>query len=123
MDEEYYTLVPGTGESDGTITVRRRGDTLHLLPPAPDDCQVCGGIHAPEGPHNPKMLYYRVAFSQENGRYPTWEDAMAHCPPAVQEQVRAYLKAIGIDTVAEYLASLASAANRTVEKKLEEGRE
>lgn len=50
-----------------------------LLPPAPGTCPECGVQHDPGLPHNQQSLYYQYHFFQENGRWPTWSDAMAHC--------------------------------------------
>lgn len=56
-----------------------------LLPPPPDTCQVCATEHAPEKPHNQQSLYYQYAFYDEHGRWPTWADAMRHCPPRTRD--------------------------------------
>lgn len=55
-----------------------------ILPPAPGTCQVCAVDHEPEMPHNRDSLYYQMKFYQENGRHPTWRDAMAHCTPEIK---------------------------------------
>ena len=54
-------------------------DTMTLLPPPADNCQECAEEHEPEIPHNCQSLYYQMKFKAEHGRYPTWNDAMAHC--------------------------------------------
>lgn len=69
----------------------------HVLPPAPGLCQVCGGKHPPELPHNMTSLYYQVSFHQKNGRYPTWEDAMAHCT----EKMKAHAREVIAEVMAE----------------------
>jgi len=56
-----------------------------LLPCAPNVCQECAVDHEPEMPHNQQNLYYLYKFYQRNGRWPTWEDALAHCPTEVQD--------------------------------------
>lgn len=50
-----------------------------LLPPGRDKCQICAGDHDPTWPHNRDSLYYQYYFFAENGRWPTWIDAMSHC--------------------------------------------
>lgn len=52
-----------------------------LLPPAREACQVCAQNppHPPEYPHNRDSLYYQYFFYAEDGRWPTWTDALAHC--------------------------------------------
>lgn len=47
-------------------------------------CQVCAANHAPTELHNQQSLCYKIYFYQREGRYPTWEDAMAHCSIEVQ---------------------------------------
>ena len=56
-----------------------------LMPCAPDVCQECAVKHDPEMPHNQQSLYYQYKFYQQHGRWPTWEDALSHCTPEVQD--------------------------------------
>lgn len=67
---------------------------MTLLPPRPDVCQECAVKHDPHLPHNRGSLYYQVKFQMTHGRYPTWEDAMAHCTDEVKEQWRATMKKV-----------------------------
>ena len=55
-----------------------------LMKPHPDACQVCAREHDPHLPHDQQSLYYQMTFYAQNGRYPTWADAMAHCAPEVK---------------------------------------
>ena len=57
---------------------------LALLPPAPHLCQICAIDHPEEQPHNAQSLYYRWWFALNNGRSPTWNDAMNHCSEDVK---------------------------------------
>lgn len=57
---------------------------LLLLPPREGTCPECAVAHDPKQPHNRDSLYYQYHFYAEHGRWPTWNDAMAHCDPAVQ---------------------------------------
>ncbi len=57
-----------------------------LLPPPLDCCEVCATKHSPGQPHNKQSLYYQFVFNNENGRSPTWTDAMAHCSDEVKAQ-------------------------------------
>lgn len=50
-----------------------------LLPPKKGVCQECAADHPEDNPHNRYSLYYQYHFYNEHGRWPTWEDAMAHC--------------------------------------------
>jgi len=56
----------------------RKADFM-LMPPKPGVCQICATKHEPSEPHNQQSLYYQYRFYAEHGRWPTWEDAMAHC--------------------------------------------
>jgi len=47
-------------------------------------CPVCGVKHIPEMPHNRHSLTYQFKFYDKHGRFPTWEDAMAHCSDEVK---------------------------------------
>ena len=55
------------------------------LPAAPHTCPECAVVHRQNEPHDPGSLFYQVRFQQENERFPTWEDAWAHCTPEVQQ--------------------------------------
>ena len=72
-------------------------ERMDILPPGPGKCPVCAGAHDPAQPHNKDSLYYRMKFRQAHGRYPNWEDAMAHCMPDVRAWWRAELTRRGID--------------------------
>lgn len=74
----------------------KRCGALGLLPPKPGVCQTCASDHEPEEPHNQRSLYYRYAFLADNGRWPTWKDAMAHCPKETQEVWTGELKKLGV---------------------------
>lgn len=50
-----------------------------LLPAAPRNCPECNSVHDPDQPHNQQSLFYQYKFYNDNGRWPTWTDAMAHC--------------------------------------------
>lgn len=58
-----------------------------LMPPRPDVCQECATKHDPLLCHNAQSLYYQYKFKKEHDRWPTWEDAMAHCNQAVKDMV------------------------------------
>jgi hypothetical protein len=50
-----------------------------LMPAKAGTCPICAVDHEEARPHNKQSLYYQTRFYMENGRYPTWTDAMAHC--------------------------------------------
>jgi len=59
-------------------------------------CPECAVKHDPAMPHNQQSLAYQYKFYDQNGRWPTWEDAMAHCDDNVKEQWRAELEKRGV---------------------------
>jgi len=67
-----------------------------LLPCAPDVCQECAVKHDPEMPHDQQSLYYQYKFYQENGHWPTWQDALSHCTPEIQDAWNQALSEEGI---------------------------
>lgn len=60
-------------------------------------CPMCGTAHAPEFPHNQQSLTYQYKFYDQNGRFPSWADAMAHCTEDIKAYWTKELKARGID--------------------------
>jgi hypothetical protein len=69
-----------------------------LLPPDPGACQVCGRYpaHPPDDPHNAQSLYYQYAFYAEHSRWPTWRDAIAHCPQPIKDAWERELRKKGV---------------------------
>lgn len=45
---------------------------------------MCAKAHPVEAPHNRESLTYQYKFYDEHGRWPTWKDAMEHCPPEIK---------------------------------------
>ena len=66
-----------------------------------EQCEECHTYHNPLLPHDPTNPYYKESFFKKYGRYPTWNDAMEHCPAAVQVMVRRALKECGYDTASD----------------------
>jgi len=64
---------------------KRGGSAWLMLKPAADKCQECALEHSPEQPHNKDSLFYQVKFEIENGRPPTWADAIAHCSKGLRK--------------------------------------
>ncbi|MFK8825969.1 hypothetical protein [Citrobacter freundii] len=91
-----------------TVSIQKKTIDLHtgasktelvnaqILPAKPGTCQECGTPHAPEQPHNAQSLLYQYAFYGREGRWPTWNDAMAHCEPFTREQWTRLLEERGI---------------------------
>jgi len=67
-----------------------------LVPAAPGTCQECAVDHPPEAPHNRDSLFYQYKFYNKHGRWPTWEDALAHCEDVVKEAWRLALEQKGV---------------------------
>ena len=84
-------------------TVKQAGDprgqdaTWTLLPPPPDVCSQCARYHEPDEPHDQQSIYWQYAFLAEHDRWPTWNDAMAHCTPEVQARWREVLREHGVE--------------------------
>ena len=74
---------------------------LHMLPAKPDRCQMCAMAHGLEEPHNRDSLFYQMFFYQRYGRWPTWADAIAHCPPLMQHLWKEELakRGIAVETI------------------------
>jgi hypothetical protein len=66
----------------------REFTSLALLPAAPGLCQECAMEHPVTAPHNQKSLHYQYHFRQRHDRWPTWDDAMAHCTDEVKSDWR-----------------------------------
>ena len=71
-----------------------RSTRLILLPPRPDRCQECAVNHETDEPHDAGSLHYHYAFQARHGRWPTWKDATAHCPPDIAAAWEAELRAL-----------------------------
>lgn len=68
-----------------------------LLPAPPGVCLQCAVGHPPEFPHNAQSLHYQYWFYDQNGRWPDWRDAMAHCDEEMKNFWREELKKRGVD--------------------------
>ena len=60
-------------------------------------CPECGRDHELEMPHDNQSLVYQYRFYDEHGRWPTWNDAMAHCSEPVRSAWASELAKLGID--------------------------
>lgn len=67
-----------------------------LLPAKPGTCPECAVKHKLEYPHDQQSLFYQYKFYNEHGRWPTWEDAMAHCSDGMKVIWRGLLREHGI---------------------------
>lgn len=64
-------------------------------------CEICAVKHDEEQPHNQQSLTYQYKFYDKNGRWPTWKDAMSHCPDEIKKVWMAALTEKGIDIDAQ----------------------
>ena len=70
---------------------------LTMLGKTPDGtCPMCSVKHDPEQPHNRDSLTYQYKFYDAYGRWPTWIDAMAHCPGEIQTYWKESLQERGV---------------------------
>lgn len=76
-------------------------EDMTLLPPLAGTCPECAVAHDPAMPHNAQSLYYQYKFRQKHGRYPDWNDAMAHCTGEVRAQWTQALAKRGVIVEAE----------------------
>ena len=75
---------------------KRHGMTL--FGKMPDGACTEGAVkHSPEQPHNRDSLAYQYNFYDAHGRWPTWADAMAHCPEEVKKVWTQALREQGVD--------------------------
>lgn len=71
-----------------------------LLPPKPGACQECAVTHDPKHPHNPQSMFYQYKFFNDNGHWPDWRNAMAHCDEEMRLKWTKVLTEYGIDVEA-----------------------
>lgn len=70
---------------------------MMLMPTKPGVCPECGSDHEQDMPHNRDALLYQYTFYDKHGCWPSWADAMAHCPDDVKAAWIRELKLRGID--------------------------
>ena len=87
--------MPNSGER--VVIYRPVGGKLQLMPPAPHLCQVCGSDHGAGEAHDPTSVYYQYAFYENNGRYPSWRDSIAHLDAEHQQHWLDELAEQGLD--------------------------
>jgi len=75
--------------------IKIKPGVMTLLPCAPDVCQECAVKHETWQAHNKQSLYYQYKFYAKHERFPTWKDAVAHCPKEIREQWEAKLTELG----------------------------
>lgn len=71
-------------------------EDIRVVPPSPGSCPICATIHDPDKPHDRDSLYYQNRFCRRHKRFPTWEDAMAHCSDSVKRDFKKQLARRGI---------------------------
>lgn len=71
--------------------------TMFLMPAREGTCEMCATTHEAHMPHNAQSLFYQTRFQIENGRAPTWIDAMEHCDDDMKRAWTEGLKNVGVD--------------------------
>lgn len=87
------TLNAETGE---TIKKTATHATLVVTPVPAGTCEECGRQHEATSPHDALSLRYQYRFYSRHNRFPTWTDALAHCPPHIRDAWLNELAARGI---------------------------
>ncbi|MBR1565146.1 MAG: hypothetical protein IJ649_00140 [Oscillospiraceae bacterium] len=59
-------------------------EEIRIRAPGPRACKLCAARHKPGMPHDRDSLYYQNKFWRRYKRFPTWNDAMAHCTEEVK---------------------------------------
>lgn len=71
---------------------------MAMLGKVPDGaCPECAVKHEPDQPYNRDSLAYQYHFYDKYGRWPTWADAMAHCPDEVKDFWTKALRERGVE--------------------------
>ena len=70
---------------------------MTLMPAKPGVCPKCGRDHEDSFPHDRDSMLYQYTFYDENGIFPSWADAMAHCSEGVKAYWMEQFAARGID--------------------------
>ncbi|TCL06868.1 hypothetical protein [Sodalis ligni] len=91
---QMQTIDIQTGTVEKTETVG-----FQIMPKREGTCQECGRQHLDEDPHDAQSLHYQYTFYAREGRWPTWADALAHCPVDTRNLWIKELAKHGIDVV------------------------
>lgn len=67
-----------------------------LMPAPKGTCPECAVSHSAEQPHNQQSMFYQYKFYNEYGRFPTWKDAMDHCPEEIKNHWIESLNEVGV---------------------------
>lgn len=62
------------------------GNELHLLPPVPGTCPVCGAKHRRGEPHDEHSAYYRMRYRRKYGRWPEEKQGKQEVNPEDQKE-------------------------------------
>lgn len=86
-----------------TGEVKPLGGSMKMMPARKGTCQECATVHEASHAHNAQSLYYQYRFYDQNGRWPTWKDAIAHCDENMQQHWIKELTKMGVDIEAGHL--------------------
>ena len=113
MSEKQGDLRPKMiqiGKGDGSP-----GSGVFMLGTPPGTCAECAVAHKPEEMHDNRSLPYQYQFANKHGRWPTWEDAIAHCSPEYKEVAMQFLREQGLWTENEKPGTVVSKEERTAD--------
>lgn len=79
------------GKGDGSP-----GSGVFMLGTPPGTCPECAVDHKPEEMHDRRSLPYQYQFLNKTGRWPTWDDALAHCSPEYKKVAEEFLREKGL---------------------------
>ncbi len=71
--------------------------SMMMLPAKAGTCEQCAYEHKAEDPHNAQSIFYQYFFYNDQGRWPDWNDAMAHCSDKMKELWKKHLTEAGVD--------------------------
>lgn len=97
MSDDNITIHPPTVEQAGDPRGKKATWTHAPVDTSDGKCSQCAVKHDPGEPHNQQSLAYQYHFYAEHDRWPTWEDAMAHCSDEIYEITRQVLAEHGVE--------------------------
>lgn len=91
-------IVVKTFDAAGNETSTKTAHAAVMMHPVElGACEECGRQHEATMPHDAMSLRYQYRFYCEHNRWPTWADALAHCPSETREAWVRELTSRGID--------------------------
>lgn len=94
------TSIPARRQTINSETGRVEDDRIarfDVAAPPPGTCAECGCPHEADEPHDALSLHYQYSFYGREGRWPDWNDAMAHCDEQTRRAWAEALEEAGVD--------------------------